>query len=151
MLTSTDARAIRTADALCFDQNPDGTGVIRAVFRAKDLIGGGRTTEYTVEVPVLSRVNNYGPGDGPWVCFAMVMSAQYDDRAQTFVRRMKAGTKIALIWTRDNASLVTREAGLYVDALDMKVQNGLVCDTYRVANFVGLDNTARMTQIAGYK
>lgn len=148
-IASQQARAIKTADALCFDHNPDGTGAIRAVTRAKSMIGGGETTEYTVTVPVeVSRVQNYGPDSAPdgWRCFAMIGSSRHDDVAMTVARHIKAGSRIALVWTRDNSSPVTKEAGLYVDMLDVKVQNGSVTDTFRVATYIGYNNTARMTR-----
>lgn len=143
-MTTEEARAIRGADALCFDHDSDGNGQIRAVTRGKDW-----GHEHTVTIPVeFSRVNNYGPTDGPWTCFAYIGSAQYDDRARTLVRRMRAGTAVAFVWTRDNSSPVTNEAGIVVDMLDVKVGNGSTVDTYRVETFVGLDNSARMVRQA---
>lgn len=144
-ITAEQARAIRKADTLCFDHDPDGNGWIRAITRGVDY-----AHEITITVPVeMSRVQNYGPGHyGPWSCFDMIMSAQYDDRAQTMTRRIKAGTRLALVWTRDNSSLLTKEAGVVVDMLDLKVQNGNVCDTYRVRTFVGYDNASRLVRRA---
>lgn len=143
-ITAEQARAIRNADSLCFDHDSDGNGQIRAIVRGNDA-----EHERTITIPVeLSRVNNYGPGDGPWDCFAMLMSAQYDDRARTLVRHIRKGSRIAFVWTRDNSSPVTVEAGIVVDMLDVKVANGSVCDTFRVETRIGLDNTARMVRRA---
>lgn len=140
--TPSEARAIHTADSLCFDGDGDGNGFIRVIVRANS-----NEAERTITIPVESnRVNNYGPGDGPWTCFAMVMSAQYDDIARTLMRRIRSGSRIAFVWTRDNSSPVTKEAGIVVDMLDVKVMNGNVCDTFRMATFIGLDNTARMVR-----
>ncbi len=144
LITASQARSIRRADALCFDGDMSGEGQIRAITR-----GTAGISETTHTVPVESnRVNNYSPVEGPWTCFTMLMSAQYDDLAQTLVRRIKAGSRIGFVWTRDNRSPVTEEAGIVVDMLDVKVQNGNVCDTFRVATYIGLDNSARMVRKA---
>lgn len=143
-ITSIDARTIRNADALCFDHDSEGNGQIRTITRGND-----SDHERTLTVPVeSSRVNNYGPGDGPWACFAMLMSAQHNDVARTLARHIRKDSRIAFVWTRDNSSPVTKGAGIVVDMLDVKVQNGSVCDTFRVATFIGLDNSARMVRKA---
>lgn len=140
-LTTADAAALRRADSICFDTDPEG-GAIRAIFRATD-----REAERTITIPVASTsVQNYGPGDGPWKCFAMTMSAQYDDVTRTLVRHLKRGSAVALRWTRGNSSPVTEQAGLVVDHLDVRVANGTVADTFRVATYIGHDNTARMVR-----
>lgn len=143
-LSAVEARTIRNATSLCFDHDRDGNGYIRAITRGDDA-----DHERTLTVPIeSSRVQNYGAGDGPWDCFDMVMSAQYDDLAQTMLRRIRTGSRVAFVWTRDNASPVTRDAGLVVDMLDVKVHNGNVVDTFRVRTFVGLDNSARLIRKA---
>lgn len=145
-VTTQEARALRNADSICFDHKADGTGQIRAIRRAVNSAFG---FEETVVVGIdLSRVNNYGPGDGPWAGFAMSHSVKFDALVQTLVRHIKAGSEVAFVWTRDNHSPVTREAGLYVDMLDVKVRNGKHTDTFRVSTFVGLDNSARMIRVA---
>jgi hypothetical protein len=150
-LTSAQARAIREADALCFDhrmldpRTGESYGAIRAIVRRRD-----GDDDITTTIPIeSSRVQDYSPTSSPngHVAFSMIQSAQYSDKARTLTRRIKAGTRIAFVWTRDNSSPVTRDAGIYVDMLDVQVQNGSVCDTFRVDTFIGLDNTARMVRV----
>ncbi len=146
-ITGLDARMLRKADSIVFHANGE-TAEIRAIIRATD-----QTSEIVHTIPVeVSRVDNYGPGDGPgdgpWVCFAMLMSAKYDAVSQTFVRRTRTGSRIAFRWTRDNSSPVTKEAGIVVDMLDVSIQNGSVCDTMRMSTYIGYDNTARMVRPA---
>lgn len=143
MLTAHDARAIKSADALCFDRNKDGSGQIRAIRRAENSSSGFEET-HTVETDRCG-VNNYGTGSVS-NAFAMIVSAQRDDVARTLVRHMRAGSKVALVWTRGNASPVTDNAGLVRDELRVKVQNGKTCDTFLVQVYIGLDNSARMVQ-----
>ena len=139
-ISAQEARIIRTADSLCFDHTADGDGYIRAIFRDEHVEG-----TFTVRVES-SRVNNYGPNGGPYTCFTMIHSARYDDVACTLARHIRKGSRIAFVWTRDNASPVTKEAGIFVDMLDVKVLNGSAWDTFRVATYIGYDNSARMVR-----
>jgi hypothetical protein len=142
-ITGLDARMLRKADSIVFHADGDHAE-IRAVIRATE-----QTSEITHVIPVeATRVDNFGPGDGPWTCFAMSMNAKYDDVTQTLVRRTRTGSRIAFRWTRDNSSPVTKEAGLVVDMLDVKVQNSSVCDAMRMSTYIGYDNTARMVRPA---
>jgi hypothetical protein len=143
-VTAQQVRALRHADTICFDHLPDGTG--RAIRRAENT---GSGFEETIDVPVeSSRVQNYGPGNGPWVGYASTLSAPYDTVTQTILRRIRTGSRVAFVWTRDNSSPVTKAAGIVVDLLDVVVQNGTVADTFRASTFIGLDNSARMIQRA---
>lgn len=146
-ITTQEARAIKHADSICFDHvnvDGEGTGRIRAIRRASATQSGFEET-VTITLPVgHSRVQNYGTDRGWFVGFSMVMSAQYDAIWQTVARQIRAGSSVGLRWTRDNSSPVTNEAGLVVDMLDIVVQNGRVANTYRIATYVGYDNTARM-------
>lgn len=152
IVTAQQAKALRTADAICFDTHPDKQGgqvkQIRAIFREE-----GDRSEYTVTVPVeVVRLQDYSKDGarGDYSAFEMVMSAKYDDAWQTMARRIKAGSVLGLTWHRDNASPITEEAGIKVDMLDLKVENTVrgkrVCDTFRVRTWVGLDNSARMVK-----
>lgn len=141
-VTAAQTRALRHADSICFD-----TDQIRAIRRADNSSTG---FEETVTIPVaLHRVDAFDGSSGPFRCFAMTMSAQYDRRAQTFVRKVWSGSMIALTWTRGDSSPITREAGIVVDHLDVSVSNngGKLADTFRLSTFIGLDNSARMIQV----
>lgn len=153
-LTSIQASAIRKADSICFDHSPaddaattgNSHGQIRAITEGHR---HGCEGQITLVVPIeSSRMNNYGEARGPFVAFDMIGSAQHDVGWRTVCRQIKAGSRIAFVWTRDNGSEVTREAGLVIDMLDVKVQNGNVCNTYRVRTYVGHDNSARMVRVA---
>jgi hypothetical protein len=146
-ITTQEARALRNADALCFDHRADGTAAIRAIRRENTSTGFEETV--TIELdPATSRVQNYGDGDGPWVGFGYVGSPQHSPIAHTLVRHIKSGSRIGFVWTRDNNSPLTRDAGIVVDMLDVKVENGKVCDTFRIITQVGQDNSARLIRRA---
>lgn len=154
-LTAAQASAIRLATAVCFDQTgPDGQ--IRAINRGKD--SKHERTDVIVLPDGSCRIDSYGPhpsspegGDyrhWTYSCFAMVMCAQSDNEWRTVARQIKAGSQIGLRWVRGNSSPVTDEAGLVVDHLTVVVQNGAVGNHYRVATYVGLDNSARMVRVS---
>lgn len=143
-LTKQDVRALAHADSLCFDHTGEGTGRIRAILRADRSSTG---YEQTHEIPArMSSVENYGTEDGDWRAFHMILSARHDDLAQTLIRHLREGSRFVLRWTRDNASPITREAGVVRDELRIRVQgkNAKVADTFLVAVFIGKDNSARM-------
>src|SRR5688500_13946295 len=113
-VTAFEARAMRHADSICFDHQ--GEGFIRAIKRPENSDSG---SEQTIKINVeASRIDNYSPVDGPFSCFATIMSAQYDANWQTVARRVRHGSRIAFRWVRDNRSPVTEEAGIVVDYLD---------------------------------
>src|SRR3954462_10865970 len=99
-ITAQEARALRHADTLCFDHLPDGTGQIRAIRRADHSTSGFEETVTITLNEGHSRVDNYGPDNGPWTGYASMQSAKYDDRAQTLVRHIRAGSEVAFRWTR---------------------------------------------------
>lgn len=142
-VTSREARALRNADSICFDLRKDGGALIRAIRRGSNTASG---FEEVVAVAVEScRVNDYSRvTEGPYVGFAMIMSALYDPIWQTVGHHIRAGSRLGLVWTRDNSSPVTEQAGIVVDMLDIQVQNGNRCGTFRVSTYIGRDNTARM-------
>jgi hypothetical protein len=143
-LTKQDVRALAHADSLCFDHTGVDTGQIRAILRAEKSPTG---FEQTHSIPATSSiVNNYGTEDGDWRGFHMILSAQYDEIGHTLVRHLREGSRFALVWTRDNASPITRDAGVVRDELRIRVQgkNSKVADTFLVAVFIGKDNSARM-------
>ena len=146
-LTAQDVRALRHADALCFDHTA-GDGQIRAILHADHSDTG---FEQTHAIPArLSRIESYGGPDGELHGFHMISSAKYDDIAQTLIRHLRIGSQFAFKWTRDNSSPVTREAGVVRDELRVTVQakGAKVADTFLVGVFIGRDNTARMVQLA---
>lgn len=147
-LTRQDVRALQHADTICFDHTGEGEGRIRAIRRGENSSTGYDET-HTIAA-ALSRVQNYGPEDGDWRAFAMIMSAQYDDIGRTLVRHLREGSRFSLEWTRDNSSPVTRDAGLVRDELRVHVQGktAKVADTFLIAVFIGKDNSARMVKVA---
>lgn len=147
-LTKQDVRALAHADALCFDHTEIGTGRIRAILRAEHSLTGFEQTH--VIDAVASSVENYGAETAEWRAFHMILSAQHDDLARTLIRHLREGSRFVLRWTRDNASPITREAGVVRDELRIRVQgkNAKVADTFLVAVFIGKDNSARMVTAA---
>lgn len=151
-LTPQDARALAHADAVCFDHNGDaGTGQIRAIRRAENSSSGFEDTH--IIPAVMSSINDYEPTSNEGVrytAFAMIQSAKYDEVWRTLQRHLRAGSKFTLRWVRDNNSPVTREAGIVVDYLQLRVQgkSAKVADTFNVATYVGYDNSARMVKRA---
>lgn len=146
-LTAQDVRALKHADALCFDHR-DGEGQIRAILRAENSDTG---FEQTHTIPAaLSRIESYGGPEGELRAFAMLQSSKYSDIAQTLIRHLRTGSQFAFKWTRDNSSPITRDAGLVRDELRVSVQgkNAKVADTFLIEVFIGKDNTARMVQLA---
>lgn len=150
ILTEQDVRALKHADALCFDHLRDGTGRIRAILRAENSPTGFEQTHEILAHS--SRVEDYErtPHDGGHTAFAMLMSAKYNDRAQTIARHLRKGGQFTLHWVRDNNSPVTREAGIVVDFLDVRIasRTGSAVDVFRVDTYIGYDNTARMVKRA---
>jgi hypothetical protein len=141
ILTAQQARDIRNADAVCFDHDGE-VSRIRAIYRADDARGTG---EITVTIPLdNARIECYDGQRGAHVtCFDMVMSAQHVPEWRTVCKRLRSGSDVRLLWVRGNSSPVTRDAGLVVDYLNVIV-NG---EHYRVGNYVGLDNSARMVRV----
>lgn len=144
MYSTAQIRSVRAADAICLDHHADGTAAIRAITRQT-----GTTSEVTVTLPVeVSRVDNYGTGDGPWTAFAYFGASCFDHRWQTIARLIRRDSRLGFVWIRDNASPITRDAGVVIDMLDIQVQNGSTSHTIRVETRVSLDNTARMIRPA---
>ena len=140
ILNSEQARALRNADSVCFDYSASEGGANRAIKRANDNTGEG---ERTFTIPgVDTRVEAF---DGVTVvhCFDMVMSAQVTPEWRTIAKRLKIGTDVRLKWVRGNSSPVMDKAGFVVDYLNI-VLNG---DEYRVRDYVGPDNSIRMTRV----
>lgn len=144
-LTHEDVRKLRIADSICFDSDsryPEGEDRIRAITRATD-----RATEQIYFVGCESVLTNYGGDQMPngWHAFDMIHSAQHTPEWRTIASFITAGCSLTLHWHRNNASPVTDEAGLVVDYLNLRVNkpNGKVL-TFRIRDFVGLDNSARM-------
>lgn len=153
-LTAEQAKSIRDADSVCFDHTPaedaattgNAHGVIRAITEGHR---HGATGQITVSIPIeVSRVQDFGRSEGPYTGFDMIGTATYDRNWRTVCRQIKAGSRIGLVWTRNNSSPLTEQAGIVVDMLDIEVQNGNVCSTYRLRTQVGLDNSARMVRVA---
>lgn len=144
LLTRDDVRDLRKAHALCFDHNSEATR-IRAITRPSE-----REGERTISIPVTANyVQDFTPGTKPedYDCFHMEMHAMHDPATATWVRLVKPGMSLGFLWTRGNASPVTNEAGVVVDALDLRVfKDGVPQYVFRIATFVGLDNTARMVR-----
>lgn len=143
VLTAHDTRALRHADALCFDHHPDGTGAIRAIMRAENSDTG---FEQTHTIPVTSRVENYGPSRDAYKAWHGFIYAKSSHEAQTLIRHMRVGKRVHLRWTSDNASPVLVDAGVVRDELRIRIGDDKHADTYLVAVQVGLDNTARMVR-----
>lgn len=156
-LSTQDVRALKHADALCFDHLPDGTGRIRAIVRA-DRSSNGFEQTHEIQA-VFSRIDDYeGTRAGETALardeaytysgFYMSTSARFDPVVATLVRRLKVGSTFGFKWVRDNRSPVTERAGVVVDYLTLRVQsrNASIADEYLVATYVGLDNTARMVR-----
>lgn len=144
ILTTEQARALRTADAVCFYLKADGTSSIHADFRSTDY-----ATERSEIIPAATHsVNDYSGASGPYSGFAAVMSSKYDNPWQTIARRIRKGSSLHLRWVRANQSPVLDEAGLVRDELSIAVVNGNTCDWFTVAVQVGKDNTARMIRFA---
>lgn len=146
-LTATDVRALKHADALCFDHLADGTSRIRAILRAESSPTGFEETRSIAALD--ARLNDYGPSaDGPYTAFAMIGSAKYDAVAQTLIRHLKVGSQFVLVWTRDNNNGYVKDADLHVDTLRVRVQakGAKVADEFLIAYAVCRDNTARMVR-----
>ena len=62
---------------------------------------------------------------------------------QTVVKRLKTGTGVRLRWVRGNSSSVLEGVGLVRDYLNIVI-NG---DEYRIGNYVGRDNEARLVRV----
>lgn len=141
MLTSADAAAIKAADTLCFDTIGERT-TIRAITRATERVSEVVTTIGVDHV----WLNDYSGASGDYTAYATLMNARHDDVTRTMARHLRKGSVLALRWTRGNDSPVTREAGLVVDHLDVVVSNGKAADTFRVATYIGRDNSVRMVK-----
>lgn len=140
MLTTEQARALRTADAIYFYLKADGTSAIRADFREPD---------YTEDIPASTHsINDYSGARGPYSGFAAVWASKFDAEWRTIARRIRKGSSLHLRWVRANQSPVLDEAGLVRDELYLTVVNGNTCDWFTVAVQVGRDNTARMIRLA---
>jgi hypothetical protein len=163
-LTRTDVTALRKADSVTFHYNAlanvldngDRRSFVRAhkqvtlAERERDPFSSDRFHEIDLgPAGEQHRVQNYGDGDGPWTAFEMIHSAQVTETWRTAARSLKAGETIAMVWTRDNNSELTRAAGLHVDSLTIAVGvRGKPARHYHVHTSITLDNSARMIRPA---
>lgn len=141
-ITSEQARALRTADHVVFRYESGSGSLIQAVKRGPDW-----RHETTTDVPVDCTTSDHYDGRAPRLCFHMEMNVGVSAAAQTWLRGVRKGSRLALRWVRANQSPVLDEAGLVRDELYLTVQNGMTARTFMVAVQVGLDNSARMTRI----
>lgn len=144
-LTTQDVRALRHADALCFDQLRDGTSHIRAILRAEHSSTG---YEQVHTIPCTSRLEDYGRGTGDFTAYHQEMYPLVDAMCKTLLRHMRKGCSIGLIWKRDNNTENLRSVGFHRDELEVAIQpkHANWADTFLVAVSVGPDNTARMVK-----
>ena len=154
VLTSTDVKALRHADTICFDHLTDGTGRIRAILRAENTNTGFEQTHtiltHSSRVKDYGRDHTYNP-DVVYSAYASSLSAKYDGVTRTLARHLKVGCEVGLVWTRDNNSELIRAAGMHFDSLHVHVQpkGAKVADEYLVQASVGYDNSARMIRVVG--
>lgn len=149
-LTAQDVRALRHADAICFDhRGGNGVGQLRAIVRADRSSTG---FEQTHVIPCESRLDDYSgePAPNGHNGFHMAMYAQHDRAARTLVHRLRAGNEIVLRWVRGNSSPVSKEIGFVRDELYLTTgkPDTRSSETYLVAVYTGYDNTARMVRSA---
>lgn len=151
-LTKVDLAALRKADSILFHQRNEDDAKIEAIKDAPDATERNPfPTETRHTIPVDSRVHTFGRGSGAThTAFHLVSSAQYNATWSTIAAMLRAGDVLSLMWYRGNQSPVLDDAHLVRDELRLCVKRG---DKHRfvfmVAVSVGLDNTARMTKIAG--
>lgn len=138
VLTARDTRALRHADAICFDHDS-----IRAILRAEN---SGTGFEQTHVIPVISTVDNYHGSFDDYACFFTYLHAKYDHQAQTIIRRLRVGKRVRLQWVANNQSPVLNRAGLVRDELRLRVGDDKSADTFLVGVQVQENNLSRMVR-----
>lgn len=149
VLTATDARALRNADAIVFHHR-DGEGYIRAIQRAEHSSTG---FEQEHKIPArMSTITDYGNRAEvrTYDAVQVFTSAKHHEELRTVVNALRANTEFVLQWVRDNSSPVSREIGFHRDELRIRI--GKVgakrADSYLLGVYAGPDNSARMVRMA---
>lgn len=156
VITAAHKRALRHADAICFDLLKDGQAQIRAILREDSR---HNTTGFEQVVTIHCggpRVQDYGrstrhyPDAHTYSAYHHEGVATMNDVVRTIVNRIKIGGFVNLVWTRDNNNDILRDANLHQDELRVVIsgpeKDGKLppADTYLVEIAVTLDNSARM-------
>lgn len=176
-LTADDVASLRKADSVTFHYFR-GAGAIRAhlrggypgslrIFTARQQRMFPDTSSYNAdrerEINVATAMHGYSDdigtawrlgddysGDCNPAAFYMEHSGQYNPKWLTIANLIHAGDVLRLVWTADNNTHYTRDAGLHADELTLTiVRKGKIVHTLHVAHSVMLDNSARMVQRYG--
>lgn len=136
--------ALKKADVICFDYDGEESR-IRAILRP----GDDWTREYAVPLEVEeTRIDNYSSDGRPIrSAFHHLGSVKYDGVARTWIKFVRADSRLMVRWVRDNNSPVIEAAGLVRDEVYLTIQNGSTARSFLIGVQVGLDNTARMTRV----
>jgi hypothetical protein len=152
-LTATHISALRRADTVCFDHDSDRGSWIRCIKRLKPTAADPfQPEERTIAIKCASRVHAWTDmtHTTPIAIRAYVYlgSAQYDDEWKTIASLIRAGDTLMLSWHRGGlGSPFLRERGLVGDYLQLLVfRKERPVYTFRIDNYVGADNSARMTK-----
>lgn len=155
-LTKVDLKALRSADAICFDHYSEKGEPRRGIRAIKKVENDPWDTERTHFVPCRSHVAVYdrdsfgASATDEAKCFQMINCAQYDDYWKTIVGLLREGDEVVLKWTgaNNNGYLTQAKAGgdeLYRDDLALFVRrNGSLKYSFQVSTSICPNNSARM-------
>ena len=147
-LDASEIRALRNADKLIFSTH-DGRTEIRAVMDQDNSPTG---FEQARAIPCAVSVVDYADGlltDGGISAFHMESYARDDEIVSTFVRGMRKGDALELIWRRNNNNDNLRSVEYSLDELHVVViKPSGQRNRYLVKVSVGPDNSARMIKLA---
>lgn len=161
-VTTADKRALRHANTIVV-RLYKGQATLEAYLRSDDRHNTTGFEQHHViycgdtVVTDYGRSHSYVP-ENEWhryTGFASIGSV-FSNTIRTLVDRIRVGGTMSVRWVRDNASDVTRDAGLVVDQVYLRItapagKSGLTpnFDEYLVAVSVSRRNSARMIQLDG--
>ena len=81
----------------------------------------------------------------------IIGGGKYDEFARTWLNTLQKGSHLSARWVRNNASPVLNEIGWVCDELSLATYDpaGRNGKHFKVAKYVGPDNTARMIRVQG--
>lgn len=156
-LTKQDVKMMKEADAIVFrsrgktheelestinlQKNPRQDDAWKTETAVYDIACKGRmkyyiSSEETVDRPLEVK------------CVAVVSSPRWVPEWQTVLMLLRAGDRVELCWTGNNGNQYTRQAGLHVDSLNLRVIRGKVIMEFALCHGVCQDNSARMVRRA---
>jgi hypothetical protein len=148
-LTKEDLAFLRKCDRVSF-HTVKGASHVLGTIEGKTR-GRVTTAEQKITVDVPHHVRQYGVESSERIpddrikCFSMLSG--YELELKTMLAHLRPGDELRLMWMRDTRDIADRSNGFHVDEFAVEVKRGgELMFRYKLDEFVGPDNSARMIQ-----